>query len=31
MHLKTLSVLCVALVGSGAFAQVSPAEPKYNL
>lgn len=31
MHLKTLSVLCVALVGSGAFAQVTPAEPEYTL
>ena len=31
MHLKTLSMLCVALVGSGAFAQVTPAEPEYNL
>ena len=30
MHLKTLSMLCVALVASGAFAQVTPAEPEYN-
>ena len=31
MQLKSLSVLCIVMVGSGAFAQTKPPEPDYTL